>query len=124
MIGGMVRAFIFLTFAAVLLTALALISVLSVEDKGRIRGLPRFAWVLLILLVPLLGAVAYFVAGRPVPTGRASGWRLAGGAGRVTRPRAPDDDPDFLRSLEQPSAHSEESDLRRWEEELRRKDDA
>jgi len=124
MIGGMVRVFIFLTFAAVLLTALALISVLSVEDKGRIRGLPRFAWVLLILLVPLLGPIAYFLAGRPVPTGRATGWSLTGGTGRVTRPRAPDDDPEFLRSLGQPPARTEESDLQRWEEELKRSDDA
>lgn len=119
----MIRVFIFLSFAGVVLAALALISVLSVEDKDRIRGLPRFAWVLLILVAPLLGSIAYFVAGRPVPTGRNTGWSLTGGgAAKPTRPRAPDDDPEFLRSLGQP--RTEEADLRRWEEELRRKDDA
>lgn len=124
----MVRVFIYLAFAGVLVAALALISVLSVEDKDRIRALPRSAWVLLILLAPLLGSIAYFALGRPLPTGRRTGWPLAGTA-RPTRPRAPDDDPEFLRSLsqrlsERPPAKPEESDLRRWEEELRRKDDA
>ena len=114
--------FIFLSFAGVVLAALALISVLSVEDKDRIRGLPRFAWVFLILLAPLLGSIAYFVAGRPLPTGRGTGWSLTGGASRPTRPIAPDDDPEFLRSIGKP--RTEEADLRRWEEELRRKDDA
>lgn len=122
----MARVFIFLTFAGVLLAALALISVLSVEDKERIRGLPRFAWVLLIVLAPLLGSIAYFVAGRPATAGRGPGWLGSdrGGVSRPTRPRAPDDDPDFLRSLdERPPARSEEADLRRWEEELRRRDE-
>ena len=119
----MVRVFIFLSFAGVVLAALALISVLSVEDKDRIRGLPRFAWVCLILLAPLLGSIAYFVAGRPLPTGRDTGWSLTGGgASRPTRPRRPRRRPEFLRSIGKP--RTEEADLRRWEEELRRKDDA
>ena len=35
------------------------------SDPGDIRNLPKWAWLLLILLVPVIGAVAWLVAGRP-----------------------------------------------------------
>jgi Phospholipase_D-nuclease N-terminal len=93
----MFRAAVFLAVASVLGAALALISCLSVEDRREIRGLPRWAWVLVILLVPLGGPVAWFTLGRPhrriVPE---TGWRPP----PPPRPKAPDDDPDFLRSLD------------------------
>jgi hypothetical protein len=92
----MFRAAVFLAVASVLGAALALISCLSVEDRREIRGLPRWAWVLVILLVPLAGPIAWFALGRPrrkiVPE---TGWRPP----QPPRPKAPDDDPEFLRSL-------------------------
>lgn len=112
----MARVFIFLTLASMLLAAAALISVLSVEDKSKIRGLPRFAWVILIIIAPLLGSVAYFIAGRPPKEGRSgAGWRIP----EPPRPSAPDDDPDFLRSLEDRTTSPDEQEiLRRLEDEL------
>ncbi|MHA3022849.1 PLDc N-terminal domain-containing protein [Mycobacterium sp. BMJ-28] len=34
-------------------------------DEQRIRGLPRTTWILLVVLVPLAGSIAWFIAGRP-----------------------------------------------------------
>lgn len=121
----MFRAVVLLFLASVVLAALALISCLSEEDPRRLRGLPRWAWVLVILLVPTLGPVAYFVAGRPLPQGRswASGLWQGGGAG-TSRPLAPDDDPEFLRSLGRSTFTSRDEEmLRRWEEDRKRRDD-
>jgi hypothetical protein len=120
----MFRAAVVLALVSVLLTALALISCLSVEDKSRIRGLPRWAWLLLILLVTPVGPIAYFVLGRPLPPGKPhSGWPI-GGFPEPPRPRAPDDDPDFLRSLDQPTISKEDEELlQRWEEDLKRRED-
>lgn len=121
----MFRVAVALAFASILLAALALISCLSIEDQTKIRNLPRYLWVLLIVLVPLVGAGAWFVAGRPVPEGGSRpGWPV-GGFPERPRPRAPDDDPDFLRSLDEPSPISDEDErlLRQWEEDLRRREE-
>jgi hypothetical protein len=122
----MFRVVVLLALASVLLTALALISCLSVEDKREIRGAPRPVWVLAILLVPLGGATAWFLAGRPRPAdGSGPGRRRPGGVPPAPpRPGAPDDDPDFLRSLGQrPLSSQDEQLLRQWEEDRRREDE-
>lgn len=110
----MVRFLAFLFLAHIVLWVVALISCLS-ADEGDLRGLPRFAWVIIILLLPLIGSTAYLVAGRPVSTGPRSGvWRVGSGnppAQRPPRPIAPDDDPDFLRSLRNPQRGKPKDDL-------------
>jgi hypothetical protein len=120
----MFRVAVFLSLASVLLAALALISCLSIEDKRQIRGLPRLAWVVVILLLPLAGAIAWFVYGRPQPAGKARpGWRPAGGLLEPPRRRAPDDDPEFLRSLGDYTVSEHDEDLRRrWEEDRARRE--
>jgi hypothetical protein len=121
----MFRGAVVLSVVAVLLAAIALISCLSVEDRRTIRGLPRVAWVVAILLVPVAGPVAWFLRGRPRPAGRPGpGWRGSTGLPQAPRPRAPDDDPEFLRSLDLPALDKDDEDLlRRWEEDLRRRED-
>lgn len=97
----------------VLLAAIALISCLSVSDKTMIRRMPRGLWVLVILLVPLAGPVAWFGLGRPrKPLTLSSGWRVAVGLPEQPRPPAPDDDPDFLRSLKPPPRGPERPERR------------
>lgn len=56
-------------------------------DPLRVRVMPRWLWVVAIILLPGVGAIAWLVFGRPV---RGS---------RPVPPKAPDDDPDFLRRL-------------------------
>jgi Phospholipase_D-nuclease N-terminal len=131
----MARLYVLLFVVQIALAVIALISCLSADDD-EIRALPRLVWVLIILFFPLIGSIAWFLAGRPARTTPRSGWRTGGGfpEHERRRPVAPDDDPDFLRSLDA-SADPErskqdremfekwEDDLRRREDELRRKND-
>jgi hypothetical protein len=71
-------------------------------NKNQLRLLPKWVWVALCLVVPILGGILYLTLGRPVD-GLAGGGPL-GSAGRFgygarTTTIAPDDDPDFLRKL-------------------------
>ena len=60
-------------------------------DESQIRNLPKWAWIAIIIIIQTLGAIAYWVAGRPKRPGR--------GGGPKRRILPPDDDPDFLRKL-------------------------
>ncbi|GLF97439.1 PLD nuclease N-terminal domain-containing protein [Streptomyces yaizuensis] len=70
----------------------AFIDCLNTPEK-EVRNLPKIAWVFIVLLFGqvLLGPIAWLIAGRPR---RTVGY--AGGRGGWV---APDDNPDFLRSL-------------------------
>ncbi|MFH8566896.1 PLD nuclease N-terminal domain-containing protein [Streptomyces sp. NPDC017993] len=107
--------------------------------ESQVRGLPKVIWVIIILLFGevLIGPVAWLVAGK-VRHAPADG-RAPSEQHRNRRARwvAPDDNPEFLKSLG--DEHSKggndrnskddallkdwEADLRRREEELRRKED-
>lgn len=80
------------------LTVYCLIDAIQ-TDEAAVRNLPKIAWILLIVLFPIVGPVAWLIAGRP-PRRVA---RPLGGPGRADGgsrpPRGPDDDPDFLRGL-------------------------
>lgn len=120
MIHGMARLYMLCFVLEVLLLVLALISCLSAE-KGEVRTLPRAVWVILIVLIPLVGSLLYFGLGRPVPANpRARIWPPVAGFPEPARPaKAPDDDPDFLRSLDVPTRRSDAELLRQWEEDLK-----
>ena len=60
-------------------------------DESQVRNLPKWAWIAIIIIVQTIGAIAYWVAGRPKRPGR--------GGGPKRRILPPDDDPDFLRKL-------------------------
>jgi hypothetical protein len=140
MIAGMARLFLLLFIVDFVLTIVALISVLSAEDH-QVRTLPRLIWVFVILVFPLVGAILYFRAGRPVagvgtPFGTVGGGTPGGSepgsppspgartSGAPTRRvMAPDDDPDFLREIERRTNAAESDRLRRWELELKRRED-
>lgn len=75
------------------LTVFALTDAVSTPDK-KIKSAPRIAWVLAILLLPPLGALAWLWVGKDrspdsgdTPRGR-------------TAPASPDDDPEFLASID------------------------
>ncbi len=89
---------------AVILDVFALID-LRFIDGARIRTMNKLAWALIIILVPIVGALLWFLVGR-------------GGMKRrpARGPKAPDDDPEFLRRIriEQES----EERIRRLEQEL------
>jgi Phospholipase_D-nuclease N-terminal len=111
----MVRLFVFLAAVQLVLLVLGLISCLSAD---RVRAMPRFLWVLVILLIPLIGPTAYFVFGRPLPPPR------EGGPVRRSQPppTSPDDDPDFLRSMDTEQSRRDRELLDRWERDLQDRD--
>jgi len=111
----MVRLFVFLAAVQLVLLVLGLISCLSAD---RVRAMPRVLWVLVILLVPLIGPAAYFVFGRPLPPPR------EGGPVRRSQPppASPDDDPDFLRSMDTEQSRRDRELLDRWERDLQDRD--
>ncbi|WP_210480207.1 PLD nuclease N-terminal domain-containing protein [Naasia sp. SYSU D00948] len=95
----------FWVIAAVVAAAFMIYSLVdcAMTDRSRIRGPRKGVW-LLIILLPVLGGLLWFLVGR----GRASG--------RPTRTVAPDDDPAFLRRLAQDK--DQEERIRRLEQEL------
>lgn len=58
------------------------------------RSLPKWLWMVVVILVPIIGGVLWFFLGRARP---APGSRF----GRKRGPRAPDDDPNFLRQVDE-----------------------
>jgi hypothetical protein len=117
----MARLYVLLFLVQIVLAVLALISCLSAEE-GEIRALPRLIWVLIILFFPLIGSIAWFLAGRPAREGAPGGRRPAGGH-EPKRPAAPDDDPEFLKSLEAGKSQQDRELFEQWEEDLRRRED-
>ena len=61
--------------------------------KYAVRRMPRWAWATAVICLPLAGAVSWLLLGRP------NAESLGKKTKPETRPRAPDDDPDFLRGL-------------------------
>jgi phospholipase D-like protein len=95
----------------------ALVDCIQTEDSA-VRGLPKLAWVAVIVLLWIVGPIAWLLAGRdrsrvqpgtPRPAGPGGGL----GQGRPTRRIvAPDDDPDFLQQLTRDRRRREEEDRR------------
>jgi hypothetical protein len=83
---------------AIAVTIYALVDCVQTDD-AQVRGLPKLLWLLLILLFPVLAAIAWFLAGRPQRGAAGGGPGGRGPSHRPPPPRGPDDDPDFLRRL-------------------------
>ncbi len=118
----MARLYILLFLVQVVLAVCALISCLSAEEDG-IRHLPRIAWLLIILFFPLVGSIAWFVAAGSANLSASTSWAPGARPAERHRPVAPDDDPEFLRSIEERSRREDQELFRRWEEDLRKRED-
>jgi hypothetical protein len=100
MISAVIRLYGLLFVLDLLLLVVALIDCIS-ADEAEVRNQPKVVWVLLVLLFSPIGAIVWFVAGRPQRSavGRAGAWKPGAGfpeASRPRRPVAPDDDPASL----------------------------
>jgi hypothetical protein len=75
--------------------------------EDQVRNLPKLLWLFLVVFLPLVGGIAWLVAGRPVGGTRPGGLPYKGNTGRFPeyeRPgrataNSPDDDEAFLRGL-------------------------
>jgi len=64
-----------------------------IRTDGRLtRGISKPAWIVVMIVLPVLGAILWLLIGRP----RGSAPQQQ----NYRHPTAPDDDPDFLRNLE------------------------
>ncbi|HKD99179.1 MAG TPA: PLDc N-terminal domain-containing protein [Micromonosporaceae bacterium] len=127
-----------LVLANIILIIAGLFDCITSDDR-QVRSMPKLLWVLVILLLQGVGAILWFVIGRPIVDPRAN---HPAGKGRVvpedtdedvwspeapapsTLPRqlAPDDDPEFLRSLADRTRRADEERLREWEADLHRRE--
>jgi hypothetical protein len=111
----------------VVLLVYCLLNIITTPEP-QIRNLPKLLWIVIVLALPLIGGIAWLVAGRPVgPAGRAGGLPYKGNTGRFPeydRPgravaQNPDDDEAFLRGLRERA----EDQRRRAAENRKREDD-
>ncbi|MGX5681048.1 PLD nuclease N-terminal domain-containing protein [Schumannella luteola] len=94
---------------ALVLDVFAVVDVVII-DRSRVRAFPKAVWIVIILAVPFVGALLWFIVGRS--------W---GGGRPEPRVVAPDDDPAFLRNLRLQEDQDER--IRRLEQELADLDD-
>lgn len=106
---------------AVLLVALPAVTIalmvaalvdLAMIERHRVRGLPRWAWIPVIVILVVIGPVLWFLVGHA---------RQGSSGDPARRPLAPDDDPAFLGSLGRD--REQEERIRRLEQELAELDD-
>ena len=91
----MLRVLMFLVPLA--LSVYAFIDCISTKDED-VRHMPKPFWAILVLLFPLVGSISWLIAGKkrhPAGAGGGSAW----GGGRRQQWVAPDDNPEFLKSL-------------------------
>jgi hypothetical protein len=114
----MARLYVILGFVTVAVYIYALVDAISIHE-WRIKSLNKAAWVLIILVLPLVGAILWFTIGKL----GAHDARGEGGGARRTPPRvlAPDDDPAFLRKASR--FEEQEARIRELEAELKALDD-
>jgi hypothetical protein len=84
-------------FRVVLAVAILAIFVYGLVDvirtDGRLtRGISKPAWIIVMIVLPVVGAILWLLIGRPRGTSPA--------VLKYSHPTSPDDDPDFLRNLE------------------------
>jgi hypothetical protein len=108
-------------FRVVLAVAVLAIFVYGLVDvirtDGRLtRGISKPAWIIVMIVLPVLGALLWLLIGRPrgnPPVRQSYG-----------HPTAPDDDPDFLRNLElRRRNQAEAARLKKLKDELEAKAD-
>ncbi|APE22262.1 MULTISPECIES: PLD nuclease N-terminal domain-containing protein [Streptomyces] len=119
----MLRALLFILPLALMIYAF--IDCLNTPEEEA-KHLPKVVWVIVILLFWVVGAIGWIAAGK---VRRPAGAR--GGAGGWV---APDDNPDFLKSLrneparndparDEDAARDDEAGLKEWEADLRRREE-
>jgi len=91
-------------------------------DTAQVRNLPKWAWILLILFFPLIGGIAWLVAGRPsrASTGNPVPWRSTATAGFPEYERPTSSPRADLAAIDEQLRRDQERVDREHEEALRR----
>jgi hypothetical protein len=69
------------------------------SEPSKVRNLPKIGWVVIVLIGFEIGAVAWFLLGRPKNQALMPGPGRAMPPTRGSGPVGPDDDPDFLKGI-------------------------
>ena len=111
--------------ALIALWAYCIFDVIS-TDEALMRNMPKVLWLIVVIILPTVGSVAWLLLGRPEGAGLRPGDTSTYKPPRP-RPRslAPDDDPAFLAGLDEETKRLKawEDDLKRREDDLRRRED-
>ena len=93
------------------LTLYALLDCARTPDESMPARMPKFLWIILIVLFPTIGPIAWIIVSRVKAAEERGGyveptvWSSKEGTSfrrpQRAQPMAPDDDPEFLRDLEQ-----------------------
>jgi hypothetical protein len=96
--------------------------IIAPEDE--IRNLPKWAWLILILIVPLIGCVVWLVIGRPMRSRPAAGtWAPGAGFPEYQRPQPSTADIDARLQADLDAADRQhEEALRKWEASLQERE--
>ncbi|MET9501470.1 PLD nuclease N-terminal domain-containing protein [Streptomyces sp. NPDC006259] len=101
----MLRVLMFLVPLA--LSVYAFIDCISTKDD-EIRHMPKPLWAILVLLFPLVGSISWLVAGKK-RSPAAEGWAgVRENRAQQRRWIAPDDNPEFLKSLDEDEKNDEQ----------------
>jgi hypothetical protein len=92
---------VLLAVAVLTIVVYGLVDVIR-TDRRLTRGISKPAWIVVMVVLPVIGAALWFIFGRP------RGSRPAQQTFR--HPTAPDDDPEFLRALELRRRNQAEAD--------------
>jgi hypothetical protein len=84
-LAAMARVLVFAAIAATVLAVFAVVDC-ALTERHRIRGLPRWAWIVVAIVLPVAGPLLWLLVGRGPAARRVT-----------TRVMGPEDDPDFLR---------------------------
>jgi len=109
----MARLLVVLGFVALAFAIFCVVDVI-LTDTRRIRALKKWIWVVIVIVLPVIGGLLWFILGKSRQDG--SGQR---------RTIAPDDDPEFLGTLAHDEKRDEQQDerIRLLEEQLAELDD-
>lgn len=109
---------VLLTFVAFAIYVYALVDLVR-SPRGEVRTLPKWLWAVVILVLGPIGCLLWFLLGRPRVGFPPAGGGGGGGGGIGSGPRpprgpvAPDDDPEFLKRLDEQSWAARMERLRR-----------
>ncbi|MBC9727812.1 PLD nuclease N-terminal domain-containing protein [Streptomyces sp. TRM68367] len=108
----MLRVLMFLIPLA--LSVYAFIDCISTKDD-EVRHMPKPLWAILVLVFPLVGSISWIIAGKK-RSPAAEGWSgVRSGGSRSQQWVAPDDNPDFLKSLDEDPDNDDKDDRKRDE---------
>jgi hypothetical protein len=94
------------------------------SDPTLVRNLPKLVWLVIVIVVPDVGSIAWLLLGRPAYATFRPGSTMRRATPASRAPLGPEDSSSFMSSIdERRRLAAWEQELRRREEELRKRED-